>query len=409
MRKLCVNLWLIAIVLLGGWLRCRDLDVPATYMFDEVYHIPTINLIARGHPWAWEWWHLELTDFETQPGCYIDWLHPPLAKLIQAASVKMVGANPWGWRLPSALAGTVLIVVVFYLTQTLMTDSLTSKNKKNTDSWLPALAGLIAAALTAVDGLAIAQSRLAMNDIFVTLFMAIAILSYWRGRRSGDRRHYLLVGLWTGLAVASKWSGIYLLLFYGLWELITGKWSTWRAAGKTLVHTSLFCLTIISVSAVVYITAYLPLFRTHHWSWSHFAELHRQIWLYQTGLDATHPYSSRAWEWPLGLKPVYIYVNDDGSGQIWNRPWYPSWYLTLTCLPIALGAIIVRPRSVTPKTHLALGFLALAYGSFWLPWLFSPRIMFFHHYLPALPSLWSLAGIILAMIVQRIFHAFKSV
>ena len=65
MRKFWLNLWLIAIVLLGGWLRCRDLDVPATYMFDEVYHIPTINLIARGHPWAWEWWHLELTDFES--------------------------------------------------------------------------------------------------------------------------------------------------------------------------------------------------------------------------------------------------------------------------------------------------------------------------------------------------------
>ena len=37
-------------------------------------------------------------------------------------------------------------------------------------------------------------------------------------------------------------------------------------------------------------------------------------------------------------------------------------------------------------------FLLLGYFALWTPWIFSPRIMYFHHYLPALPCLWVLAS-----------------
>ena len=42
--------------------------------------------------------------------------------------------------------------------------------------------------------------------------------------------------------------------------------------------------------------------------------------------------------------------------------------------------------------HEAQLFLLLGYFCLWLPWILSPRIMYFHHYLPALPCLWVLTG-----------------
>ncbi len=371
------TLTLTLIISLGVFLRFYHLDQPSVYVFDEVYHVPTVKLIAKDDPRAYEWWHLELVD-EIQSGAYVDWLHPPLAKLIQAGSLLFFGDNAWAWRAPAALAGSLLILTVFGLARALWPQA-------------PAVA-LGAASLAAIDGLAIAQSRLAMNDIFVTLFMTFAVWAYFRYLTDHQAKRWLLLtGLSTGLALASKWSGIWLFGFFVFWEL--GRFLLHQ---QKLLNLLRFGILVGLFSIFIYLLSYWQLF-IHH-PWSHFVELNRQILAYQTGLTETHPYSSKAWTWPLALRPVYLYAESDGTGQIWNRPFYPSWFFGLAGLVLALFSLLhLCPRTGHSFTldlsrpKIKLFFLLSAYFCFWVPWIFSPRIMFFHHYLPALPMLWILA------------------
>jgi dolichyl-phosphate-mannose--protein O-mannosyl transferase len=158
---------------------------------------------------------------------------------------------------------------------------------------------------------------------------------------------------------------------------------------------------------------------------SHFSELHNQILWYQTHLDATHPYESRPLDWVFDLRPVWMhvtYIDDTFISNIYNLGNAPLFW----CGAVAIGATMVwllihilekRPgvallelREVemrattrtTKKQHRELGdqhpagplaplfgfcLVCFAYFSMWAPWLFSPRIMFFYHYAPAVPLL----------------------
>jgi dolichyl-phosphate-mannose--protein O-mannosyl transferase len=369
---------LILIVVAGAFLRLYHLGDPPTYIFDEVYHVPTAKLIAAHDPRAYEWWHGELLDDELQSGTYIDWLHPPLAKLIQAGSLRLFGDVSWAWRLPSAVAGILLIIAVYALTRAIMPTA--------------HFAPLIAAGLVSVDGLAIAQSRIAMNDIFVTLWLTLALRYYWLYTNSKSNSSYLwfLAGS-VGCAIASKWSGILIFGLFAFWELFN-----WLIKPKLSQFLRSFYLIIflILTSAFIYLLSYAGLFTKHNFS--HFQELHRQIFAYQFHLDATHAYSSPAWTWPLALYPVYLHLDANTGRQLWNRPFYLSGYLAVGCLVLALMIVVTHffTGSFTTADR-QLSFLLLAYCCLWLPWVFSPRIMFFHHYLPALPCVWVISGLLI--------------
>ncbi len=372
-------LLLVIIILFGGWLRFRHLSEPTTYVFDEVYHVPTIKMMARADARAYEWWHKELQN-ETQTGAYVDWLHPPLAKLMAAGSIKILGENSFAWRAPSALMGTILIWLVYCLARAIFPE------QKG--------AGLIAALMVAIDGLSIAQSRIAMNDIFVTVFITAAVTTYYFYLKNRKQNGWLLgAALMSGLACASKWSGVTVVLFIILHELFY--WWEEKKNFKTVVaNIMIVCLTTITI----YLLSFFQLFQHHNWA--HFIELEKQVLLYQTGLKATHPYSSSGWWWPLGEKPVYFYLNPQTNEQIWNTPFYPSWYLGLACLLLAIFWLWRRKTNKENKKKWL--FLILAYGCLWLPWCFSPRIMFLHHYLPAVTIVWVMSGGIISKLLMKI-------
>jgi len=52
----------------------------------------------------------------------------------------------------------------------------------------------------------------------------------------------------------------------------------------------------------------------------------------------------------------------------------------LIALPFVIWQVIKKKRK-------ELGLVVFAYLAFFLPWIFSPRIMFIYHYLPSLPFL----------------------
>ena len=201
-RKFNSKLAIVLVLLFAYVTRVWRLSIPADYYFDEVYHAFTARAYANNDPRGYEWWH-------TAPeGVAYEWLHPPLAKLFQGFSIYILGENSFAWRFPSAVFGVLTVWAVYELTFEL------SKKK----SW-----AVIAAMIASFDGLLLTLSRIAMNDIFVTFFILMTLKWYFRFSDSRNKNDKCKALFWSsifaGLALASKWSGIYLLMIVGLWEI----------------------------------------------------------------------------------------------------------------------------------------------------------------------------------------------
>ncbi|HEX2194050.1 MAG TPA: phospholipid carrier-dependent glycosyltransferase [Candidatus Limnocylindria bacterium] len=120
------------------------------------------------------------------------------------------GSNAFAWRLSGIVFGSILVGLIYLLAATMF-----SRRR----------IAVLAAAFVAVDGMSYVMSRISMNDIFVATFIAAAYLVFWQawsGRWSRSAWWALpLVGVFIGLAAATKWVGIYALA--GMWVLVLAR------------------------------------------------------------------------------------------------------------------------------------------------------------------------------------------
>lgn len=408
--------WLLALLLSWSFFsRVWRINQPSRYVFDEVYHAVTAKLIARNDPQAFEW-----TAPAPEPNTAVDWLHPPLAKYTQALSIRAFGETPLGWRLSSVVFGVVVVgltvAVLWQVTQ---------------DRWLALTAGW----LVSFDGLLLVQSRVAMNDIHVTAAVLATAWCYGRYRSrlkshgfSLARWWLLTTGVLAGVAMATKWSGVFVLVWLGVWEAWSVLKLVWqRQTTSAAIKAFQLILALGLLPAMIYVLSYGLMFAqgkslvcfanrpiagecyerftqnaNGQWQstglyWSHFMELHRQIWVYQTRLEATHGYQSRPWQWFLNLRPVWYHVeyspqHPDQIGNIYAFGNPVLFWLGAAAVVVSLawlGRGLVR-HSTEPhitRDHQQLWWMLSLYGLLWLPWQASPRIMFFYHYTPAVPWL----------------------
>jgi len=338
--------------------------MPENYYFDEVYHAFTAKAYANNDPRGYEWWNPS-----PEKGTAYEWLHPPVSKLLMATGIKLFGPNSFGWRINSAIFGTLTIYLVYALTKSLF-------NKTST--------ALLAAFLASLDGLLLVQSRIAMNDIFVTTFILASLLFYWRWRiiKTNSRLNLLLSGIFTGLAVSTKWSGIFLLGIIGIMELIFFIHNKFNITLKKIL---LLITCYLLLPSAIYLLSYTQFFLQNH-TWTQFKELHNQIIRYETTLDATHPYQSKAWQWPLLLRPIWYHVEYNPT-SITNI--YALSNPAISWLGLISIAWIIYQLFKNKKRKLAANYWLLTTGYFlvWIAWAFSPRIMFYYHYTPAIPFL----------------------
>jgi predicted membrane-bound dolichyl-phosphate-mannose-protein mannosyltransferase len=120
------------------------------------------------------------------------------------------GSNAFAWRLMGIIFGSILVGLIYLLAATMF------RRRR---------IAILAAAFVTFDGMSYVMSRIAMNDIYVAVFIVAAYLVFWQiwsGRWARSAWWALpLVGVLIGLAAASKWVGFYALA--GLWVMVLAR------------------------------------------------------------------------------------------------------------------------------------------------------------------------------------------
>lgn len=325
------------------------LDFPPAHYFDEVYHAFTAQQMFRGNPAAWEWWNPNPAGFA------YEWTHPPLAKEFMWLSISVLGNNPFAWRFFSAFFGTGTIILIYFIAFELF------KSRK---------IALLSSAAASLSGLLLVMSRIGMNDSYFLFFSLLGILMFLKDRK-------LLMGIFLGLSLASKWAAVFTILIL-LFVFLTQNYKRFN-----FVKTFRFSFLLIIIPLVIYLTSYTPFFLGHHNppeqnlnNFQTFIGLQQQMWWYHTRLTATHPYQSTPIQWILDLRPVWLYVdyklNTVANIYTLENPLF-AWF--------GFASMLFLIHELFKKFSLSKFLIVFCYFFFFIFWIKPPRIMFNYHYL----------------------------
>ena len=288
--------------------------------------------------------------------------------------------NAFAWRFPSALLGSALIAVVFLLALRCFGSVVT---------------GLIAAALASLDGLLFVTSRVAMIEAHLGAFIvaawlcAISAMYHFRGRDGTARRAGTLwllgCGLFSGAAMAAKWTGVYSLA--GIIALLA--WDAFRNRdegifgwlGSRRRALAVLGIFVVALPVVVYVVSYAPYFSLGH-SFGEWLSLQKSMYEYHANLKAGHQYASSWYEWPFGRRAVFFYVlsREAQRMEIWTIG-NPVVFLGGVVSLLVLAVRARRDRLV------AWGVVPWAVLALFIPWVLVPRELFLYHYVPVVPFL----------------------
>jgi dolichyl-phosphate-mannose-protein mannosyltransferase len=400
---------ILAVVAIAAVVRLWGLSSPPSLVFDENYYAKAACIFVGGTDRYCKIESPNERAFREQEWDVGSFVHPPLGKWTIALGIKAFGMDPFGWRISSAIAGTLAATGVALIAHLLFGRPL----------WT-FLAGL----LLALEHLSVVLSRQALLDIHLQLwivagFLCLVLDRRWidlRTRRGppGEREERAVpsplwrpwryaAGIAFAAAIAVKWSGAFGLLaavtIAFAWEIARRmRWgaSTSRAIWRTLVRESFsIAVAFALIPLTVYLVTYLPWL--HHFGWDlrdfldtqariatyHLSELRTLAPDPDTGaLTPTHYGYSRPWTWLIMKRPLPLTWEDIGPsirsltaignpvvfwGSIWAMPY--------------LGWAWWRKRDWVP------GFILLAILLQYVPWLGFSRPQFFFYVAPFTPFL----------------------
>lgn len=351
-------------------LRTIWLDKPnGSLIFDEWYYVNVARVILRlpeslgsnGQP----------AYVNPQLGLDPNHEHPPLAKLLIALSMYLVGDNGFGWRIPSVIFGAVAILVFYLLMKRIASYKMVP---------------LVATFLFSFDNLVFIQSRIGTLDIFALTFMILGLYWYFSGNS-----HLSAVGM--ALSALTKITGLAGFLIIVLVHTI--KFIT--APSKEKKWNELFSwfekyLAIFSVVFLVLLTIMDRLWV----GYSNPLEHIKYILSYSAGLVSQCPNGiiSCPWQWLLNqIQIPYLVVNVQvTSGGVTNR--FDSiafWgamnpailYLTIPAM-LYMGYAYLQKKS--DLTLLALIWFAVTYLPYYPAVIFGQRVTYLFYFLATVPA-----------------------
>lgn len=348
--------------------------------FDEIYHARTAYEHLRG-----------VYPYEVS--------HPPLGKVILSLGIRLFGMTPLGWRCMGALFGVAMLPLMWDLLRRMFRDDRVA---------------LCGTALLAFDFMHLTQTRIATIDSFATLFILLMYLFLYRYFTEGRLRHLAACGVTFGIGAATKWTCLYAGAGLGvLWALhwvFAGVQAHRAGDGRRYARRLLgnigFCLVFfVLVPGMIYYASYYPYgaARGLHGAGMYFTreyaaivlENQRFMFTYHAGLVATHPYSSRWWQWLLDLRPILYYLSY-GDGTVSTIGAFVN---PLLCWGGLLALPVLAYRAVRhDRTAL---FLLVGYLAQVLPWVFISRLTFEYHYFAATLFLVLALGYVFDRLRQR--------
>ncbi|GIH71173.1 dolichyl-phosphate-mannose--protein mannosyltransferase [Sphaerimonospora thailandensis] len=421
--------WLgpLVVALFGGFLRFYHLGAPHAVVFDETYYAKhAFSLITHGverkfvddadslmlHGSE----HLFKTC-ETVQDCAVYAMHPPLGNWMIGVGEWLFGLTPFGWRFMPALVGTMSVLILARVARRMTRST---------------LLGCLAGFLLALDGLHFVLSRTALLDIFLMFWVLAGFacllvdrervrerLVEWHaaaatptGPRLGLRPWRLAAGLCLGAALATKWTGLFFILAFGVMTLVWDAGAR-RAVGLRRLEAArldwpLGAAWLGVVPIVVYVASFGGWLATaggwgRDWDGatspgrSFLIDSLRSLVTYQlqllgshTGLSTHHDYQSDPWTWPLLLRPAAFFYEKTTAGcgadecfsSIVGAGTPLIWYAALPALAAMIGWYLAA-------RDWRAGAVLLAYGMGWLPWFYyaiaDHRTMYLFYMLPVLP------------------------
>jgi dolichyl-phosphate-mannose-protein mannosyltransferase len=429
----------LAVALLALLLRLWQLQRPPRLLFDETYYAKdgysllkfgyvrdTVEkadeMIARG----------QLTGlFKPDTSYYV---HPDVGKWLIALGEWLFGMDSFGWRFSAAVAGALTVLVLARMVRRLTGST---------------LLGCVAGLLLCFDGLHFVMSRLALLDVFMTLFLVCAAACLVADRDWGRSRMLRLVerdgrpthgwgpvramllrpwrlaaGVSFGLACGTKWNALFVLAGFGLlvfaWDCgarraIGVRAAAWKA---TLADGVPAFFAVVGVALLVYVASWagwlghVQKYESDFGAgWGGYVasdasgpaeavqslrslwNYHQDVWSFHTGLqDRTHPYQSDPAGWLIINRPVGVDANSDiAPGELGCRA-------ADKCIEqiLAIGtpvlwwagavALVVAAAMWVGGRDWRYGVAVVGVLCSWLPWLrFSDRPIFYFYAVATIP------------------------
>ncbi|KZC95182.1 hypothetical protein AWH51_09335 [Clavibacter tessellarius] len=410
----------IAIALLAAVLRIQSLGHPDALVFDETFYVKDAwTLLHLGYEGSWPndpnpAFIAGQTDGYLQAPGFV--AHPPLGKWVIALGLAVFGAaDPVGWRIATAVVGTLAVVLL-----TLIARRLTGS----------AVVAAMAGFLFAIDGHAIVMSRIALLDTHVMFFGllgvgAILLDRTWHERRFASllavrrdarpetapplefgpvilwRPWLIAAGVAFGATSSVKWSGLFFLAGFGLYVVLSDMLlrrrhglAAWFTAGA-VVQGPISFLLLVPPAIMAFLASYAGWFATSNgyfrgWAaegtnawqgglawvplsiqslWHYLA----QQYAFNVGLDVSHPYRADPRLWLLLYRPTQFYYEASGYGQSGCTVDACSSSITSIANPIiwwlSVAAMLYLVYRLAARREWQVGLVLMGIAVGYLPWL----------------------------------------
>ncbi|MEG2283432.1 MAG: phospholipid carrier-dependent glycosyltransferase [Bacilli bacterium] len=348
-------------------------------MLDEIDTVP--NQISYMNSTYFDEIYFARTAYEYANGLEAyEWVHPPLGKVIQMLPIKVLGMNPFSYRLMGNIAGIIMIPVIYILALNMF------KNRKY---------AILGGSLMALDTFHFAQTRMGTVDSFLVLFLMLSFLFMYQyislNRTEPLAKRLLklfLSGLTIGCAIATKWTGLFgglalAIIFFA--DLISKNFGKGKKWGLDTTKIIIGCIVFfVIVPLIIYIGIYYLFPLVPGIEVNNLTKLIEQttnVYNYHSLLSETHPFTSPWYQWPLMIKPVWYYVTyigDSLKATISGIGNPAIWWMGI------LG-VFYLVYDLFKKHTKESGFLIITILCMFLPYIFIGRVMFMYHYFPVLP------------------------
>lgn len=295
-----------------------------------------------------------------------EWTHPPLGKLIQAIPIYISNyLSPFNYRLMGNISGILMIAVMYVFAKELF------KKRKY---------AIFASLLMAFDTFHFAQTRMGTVDSHLILFILLASYFMVKYTKSNKTFCLLLSGIFFGLSVSVKWTGLYggialAIIFFT--HLVKNK----KLNIKNLLKGTLF---FVVIPLFIYSSLYLifPNNKLNHTTnFESIINQQKDMYNYHSKLNATHYFSSKWYTWPISYKPVWYHqeiINNDTKETISGIGNIVIWWMGI------IGFLYSLIKLIRKKDKQSF-IIVVSMLSLWLPYAFIGRVMFLYHYFPVLP------------------------